>query len=130
MRPSVNFITFGRVERQLESSVKSQSIRKKDVKSRLAKQARWHAYIPLPKEVNSSHYKVTKPYEQHQFDLLYVPHNVFERNTYKYILTGVDVASRYKKIVRVLNTKKASKVAFVLDVLHGKGDVFKYHKVF
>ena len=67
---------------------------------------------------------MTKPYEQHQFDLLYVPHNVFERNTYKYILTGVDVASRYKKIVRVLNTKKASKVAFVLDALHGKGDVF------
>ena len=37
-----------------------------------------------------------KPNEQHQFDLLYVSHNLFEGNTYKYVLTGIDVASRYK----------------------------------
>ena len=28
------------------------------------------------------HYNVTKPNEQHQFGLFYVPHNIFERNTY------------------------------------------------
>ena len=30
---------------------------------------------------------VTKPNEQHQFDLLYIPHNIFEGNTHKYILS-------------------------------------------
>ena len=40
------------------------------------------------------HYDVTKPNKQHQFDLLYVPHNLFEGNTYKYILTSINVASR------------------------------------
>ena len=72
---------------------------------------------------------MTKPNEQHQFDLLYMPHNVFEGNTYKFILTGVDVASRYK-VPRPLRTKKSSKVAFVLEAIYKKGGVFKYPKVF
>ena len=47
-----------------------------------------------PKEINQLYYDVTKPNELHQFDLLYMPHNVFEGNTHKYILTGANVASR------------------------------------
>ena len=35
------------------------------------------------------HYQVTKPNKQHQSDMLFVPHNVFERSTYKKVLTGV-----------------------------------------
>ena len=34
-----------------------------------------------------------------------MPHHFFEGNTYKYILTGIDFASRYK-IERILRTKK------------------------
>ena len=41
-----------------------------------------------------------------------MPHNVFEGNTYKYILTGVDVASRCK-VARTLRTKKSIEVAFL-----------------
>ena len=59
------------------------------------------------KRIHHPHYDVTKPNEQHQFDLLYMPHNLFEGNTYKYILIGIDVASRYK-VVRPLRTKKSS----------------------
>ena len=70
---------------------------------------------------------MTKPNEQHQFDLLYVPLNDFEGNTYKYILTGVDVASRYNA-ARALMTKKASKAVFALEVIYKK--VGKYQKVF
>ena len=81
------------------------SMSKKDIKSWLAKQALWQVHIPPPKEINHPHYDVTKPNEQHQFDLLYMPHNLFEGNTYKYILTGIDVASRYK-VARPLKTKK------------------------
>ena len=40
-------------------------------------------------------YNVTKPNEQHQFDLFYMPHNFFEGNTYTYILTSIDVAPTY-----------------------------------
>ena len=67
---------------------------------------------------------MTKPNEQHQFDLLYMPHNLFEGNTYNYILTGIDVASRYK-VARPLRTKKSSKSAFVLEAIHKKGGVFQ-----
>ena len=68
---------------------------------------------------------MTKRNEQHQFDLLYMPHNLFEGNTYKYALTGVDVSSRYK-VARPLRTKKSSEVAFVLEAIYEKSGVFKY----
>ena len=48
---------------------------------------------------------------------------------YKYILTGVDVASRYK-VSRALRNKKAGKVAFVLEAIYKKGADFKYPKIF
>ena len=105
------------------------SMSKKDIKSWLAKQALWQVHIPPPKEINHPHYDMTNPNEQHQFDLLYVPHNIFEGNTYKYMLTGIDVASRYK-VVRLLRTKKSSEVAFVLEAIYKKGGAFKYPKVF
>ena len=105
------------------------SMSKKDIKSWLAKQALWQVHIPPPKEIHHPHYDVTKPNEQHQFDLLYMPHNLFEGNTYKYILTGIDVASRYK-VARPLRTKKSSEVAFVLEAIYKKGGVFNYPKTF
>ena len=71
---------------------------------------------------------MTQPNEQHQFDLLYMPHNVFEGNTYKYILTGVDVASGYQ-VARPLRTKKSSEVAFVLEAIYKKGGVFNYPRL-
>ena len=70
-----------------------------------------------------------KSNEQHQFDFLYMPHNLFEGNTYKYILTGIDVASRYKA-ARPLRTKKSSDVAFALEAIYKKGGVFKHPKTF
>ena len=103
---------------------------KKDIKSWLAKQALWQVHIPPPKEINHPHYDVTKPNEQHQFDLVHMPHNVFEGNTYKYILSGIDVASGYK-IAKSRTTKKSSAVAFVLGAIYKKkGGLFKYPKVF
>ena len=93
------------------------SMPKKHIKSWLAKRALWQVHIPPPKEIHHPHYDVTKRNEQHQFDLLYMPHNLFEGNTCKYILTGIDVSSRYK-VARPLRTKKSSKVAFVLEAIY------------
>ena len=101
-------------------------IPKTDIKRWLAKQALWQAHISPPKEINHPSYDVTKSNEQHQFDLLYVLHNNFGGNTYKYILTGVDVASN----IRWLRTTKASEVAFVLEAIYKKGGVFEYPEVF
>ena len=47
----------------------------------------------------------------------------------KHILTGVDIASRYK-VTRALRAKKASKVAFVLEAIYQKAGEFKYPKLF
>ena len=65
----------------------------------------------------------------HQFDVLYVQSDVVYGTEYKYILTGVDVASRYK-VARALRSKKADEVAFVLEAIYKKGGDFKYPKTF
>ena len=108
---------------------KIKSMSKKDIKSWLAKQALWQVLVPPPKEINHPYYDVTEPNEQYQFDILYIPHSLFEGNTNKYILTGISVTSRYK-VARPLKTKKSSEVAFVLEAIYKKGGVFKYPKVF
>ena len=41
----------------------------------------------------------------HQFDLLYMPSDTLYGNKYKYILAGIDDASRYK-VARPLRTKQ------------------------
>ena len=105
------------------------SMPKKVIKSWLAKQALWQVHIRPPKEIRHRHYDMTKPNEQHQFDLLYMSNNSFEGDTHKYILTGIDVESRYK-VVRPLRTKKSSQVACVLEEIYKKSGVFKYPKTF
>ena len=105
------------------------STSKKEIKSWLAKQALWQVHIPPPKEIHHPHYDVTRPNEQHQFDFLYMLHNLFEANTYKYILTGIDVASSYQ-VARPQRTKQSSEVAFVLEAIYKKGGVFKCPKTF
>ena len=93
----------------------------------VSKTSPWQGHVPPPKETHHPHYDVTRPNEQYQFDLLYMPHNIFEGNTYKYILTGIDVASRHK-VARPLRTKKSSEVAFVLEAIYKKSGVLKYPK--
>ena len=46
----------------------------------------------------------------HQFDLLYMPSDTLYGNKYKYILAGIDAASRFK-VARLLRTKQARDVA-------------------
>ena len=92
---------------------------KREIKSWLTKQGLWKVLAPPPKEIHHPHYDLKKPNEQQQFDLLYMPDNLFKGNTYKYIVTGIDVASRYK-VARPLRTKKSSEVAFVLELIYKK----------
>ena len=85
---------------------KIMSMATKYIKSWLAKQILWQVHVPPPKEMHHPNYDVTNLNEQQKFDLLYIPHNLFEGNTYKYILTGTDVASRCKVALGLKNQAK------------------------
>ena len=54
----------------------------------------------------------------HQFDLLYMPSDSLYRSKYKYILAGIDAASRFN-VVRPLRTKQ------VRDVTEMLADIYK-----
>ena len=54
---------------------------------------------------------------------------MFEGNTFKHIVTDIDVASRCK-VTRSLRAKKANLVVLVLGAICKKGGVFKYLKMF
>ena len=93
---------------------------KKVVTPWLSKQAFWQVHTSPPKHIDHPHYYVTKVSQIHQADLLFLPHDRVYQNTYKYALTLVDIASRYKA-VRPLRTKKASEVASLLADIYKKG---------
>ena len=67
-------------------------------------------HLPPPKFVDRPHYEVVIPDKMHQFELLYIPSYKLYGNKYKYILSRIDVASRYN-VARPLRTKKAKDVA-------------------
>ena len=64
----------------------------------------------------------------HQFDLLYMPSDSLYGSKYKYILAGIDAASRYK-VARPLRTKQARDVAEMIADIYKVGPV-KYSKIF
>ena len=67
--------TGGKAIKELD---KITSMSKEDIRLWLAKQAFWQVYIPPPKKIDHPHYDVTKPNEQHQFDLFHMPHDVLK----------------------------------------------------
>ena len=64
----------------------------------------------------------------HQFDLLYMPSDTLYGNKYKYILAGIDVASRYK-VTRLLRTKQAADIAEMIADIYKVGPL-TYPKIF
>ena len=74
------------------------------------------------------HYQVTTPNEMHQFDLLYMPSDTLCGNKYKYILAGINAASRYK-VTRPLRTKQARDVAEMIADIYKVGPL-TYPKIF
>ena len=90
------------------------------VKQWLSRQAFWQVHLPAPKRVDRPHYKVIIPNEMHQFDLLYIPSDSLYGSKYKYILAGIDAASRYK-VARPLRTKQARDVAEMIADIYKVG---------
>ena len=53
----------------------------------------------------------------HQFDVLYMPSDTLYGNKYKYLLAGIDAASRYK-VARPLRAKQTCDVAEMIAVIY------------
>ena len=100
----------------------------KTAKQWLCQQAFWQVHLPAPKRVDRPHYQVTTPNEMHQFDLLYMPSDTLYGNKYKYILAGIDAASRYK-VARPLRTKQAHNVAEMIADIYKVGPL-TYPRIF
>ena len=100
----------------------------KVIKQWSSQQAFWQLHLPAPKRVDRPNYQVTIPNEMHQFDLLYMPSDTIYGNKYKYILAGIDAASRYN-VVRPLRTKQARDLAEMIADIYKVGPL-KYPKIF
>ena len=88
-----------------------------DARGWLKKQAIWQIYLPAPRHIPRPKFDVSVPNEVHQADLLFLPHDRVRRKTYKYALTVVDVASRYKA-AEPQATKEAREVAGALERIY------------
>ena len=86
----------------------------------LKRQAIWQIYLPAPRRIPRSKFDVRVPNEVHQADLLFLPHDRLGRRAYKYALTVVDVASRYKE-AEPLASKEATEVAAALSRIYKRG---------
>ena len=71
---------------------------------------------------------MTIPNEMHHFDLLYMPSDTLYGSKYKYILAGIDAASRFK-VTRPLRTKQALDVAEMIADIYKVGPVM-YPKIY
>ena len=94
-------------------------VSEEEAKSWLKKQAMWQIYLPAPKYIPRPTFDVFVPNEVHQADLLFLPHDRLPRGrkTYKYALTVVDVASRYKE-AEPLTTKESAEVATAFSTIY------------
>ena len=83
----------------------------------LYKQAIWQIYLPARRYVPRPKFDVATPNSVHQADLLFLPHDRRGRKTYKYALTVVDIASRYKE-AEPLTSKDSNEVARAFQAIY------------
>ncbi len=89
--------------------------------------------IPNRRKVNKvyNHYQIERPNEMHQVDLLYLSHDKDEADpnpksgNFKYALTLVDVASRYKAS-RPLKSRDSKNVFSALEEIYKQDPYLKY----
>ena len=107
---------FAAIKRLAEAAKVSED----EARTWLKKQALWQVYLPAPRHIPRPKFDVGVPNEVHQADLLFLPHDTVRRKRYKYALTVVDVASRFKA-AEPLATKEAKEVADALSRIYKRG---------
>ena len=91
------------------------SLTKQQIQHWLDQQPIYQIYKAKPKAIKFPHYTQTTPNHTHQIDLLFLPHD----QKYKYALTVIDIASRYKE-AEPLKTKKASEVSQAIQSIYDR----------
>ena len=86
----------------------------------LFRQALWQIYLPAPRYIPRAKFDVPTPNKVYQADLLFLPHDKVGRSTYKYALTVVDVASRFKE-AEPLTSKNSDEVAKAFKTIYTRG---------
>ena len=88
----------------------------------LIKQALWQIYLPAPRYIPRPKFDVSLPNAVHQADLLFLPHDklLHGRKVYKYALTVVYVASRYKA-AEPLTSKESDEVSKAFQRMYKRG---------
>ena len=88
----------------------------------LVKQALWQIYLPASRYIPRPKFDVSLPNAVHQADLLFLPHDKLPhgRKVYKYALTVVDVASRYKA-AEPLTSKESDEVSKAFQRMYKRG---------
>ena len=90
---------YWRDKSTIQKLSKASGSTKEEAEKWLLQQPLYQIYLPLPKYIprpNVSMSVFAEPNDIHQADILYLPHDRYEKKTYKYALNIVDVASRYK----------------------------------
>ena len=104
---------YWRGKSAIQKLSKASGSTKEEAERWLMKQPLYQIYLPSPKYIprpNASMSLFVKPNDIHQADILYLPHDRYEKKVYKYALNIVDVASRYKGSCQ-LATKNIKEVA-------------------
>ena len=85
----------------------------------LIRQALWQIYLPAPRHIPRPKFDVSTPNSVHQADLLFLPHDKLPRGwkVYKYALTVVDIANRYKE-AEPLTSKDSAEVAKAFEAIY------------
>ena len=104
----------------IEKLASAAKVTEQQAKDWLKRQASWQIYLPAPRRVPRPKFDVAVPNEVHQADLLFLPHDHVGQKTFRYALTVVDVASRYKK-AEPLTSKTAAEVADALSWIYRRG---------
>jgi len=83
----------------IKKLAKAAKVPEETAKKWLIREALWQIYLPAPKRIHRPKFDVPTPKKVHQVDLLFLPHDKLPRGrkVFKYALTVVDVASRYKE---------------------------------
>ena len=100
---------------------KESGVSKKEAAAFLKKQTVWQIYLPPPKYIPRAKFSVSAPNEVHQADLLFLPHDRpgKGKKLYKYALTVVDVASRYKE-AEPLSSKESGEVVKAFEKIYSR----------
>ena len=118
----------GRDVSAIDKLAKEAGVSKEKAKAWLKKQTVWQIYLPSPKYIPRAKFSVSAPNEVHQADLLFLLHDRpgKGKKLYKYALTVVDVASRYKE-ADPLSSKESGEVAKAFEKIYSR--VLKWPKL-